>query len=217
MGLRRQGRAPQDVTEALMQKITRLEREVKMLRQAGAMTVQTGDLLNYATPTPFEVILNSRGVHIPATEKSGLVYWHPGDLDHPDGNTPAGWKVVTERRAVLFIKVFGDFKTVIAGDEKFRFLISRDMDGMSLTDCEAYVTTPGANLIQLRKSFTNVDMLSTRITIDSGEYNSMDAAVQPVINEAVAEVAHGDHISIDVDTGGGKGLGVYLTFEFVNA
>lgn len=57
-------------------------------------------------------------------------------------------------------------------------------------------------------------MLSTEITIDSGEVNSMDAATQPVVDEDNDDIAWGDHLAIDVLTvaTGALGLGVVLTF-----
>lgn len=63
--------------------------------------------------------------------------------------------------------------------------------------------------------FTYVDMLSTPITIDANEYDSKDAATQPVINTANDDLATGDVIRIDVDVAGTgtKGLNVSLSFQ----
>lgn len=126
---------------------------------------------------------------------------------------------------VLFIKVFSDTQTVTTGDKKFQFEISEDMDGMSLTLIEMYVTTvssSGKPTLQVAKLPTNgtgaaVDVLSTKIEIDASEFNSRTAATQPVINTANDGVLAGDHYRLDVDVAGtgAKGLGVMLTFEFV--
>ncbi len=118
--------------------------------------------------------------------------------------------------AVLFIKIFADDTTLTAGDGRFIFECSRDMDDRMLTDAEAYVTTDGgATIVQIRNVTQSHDMLSTRITIDSGDLNSKDASAQPVINTSNADVQWGDHIAIDVDTAGAgaMGLGVMLTFS----
>ncbi len=119
--------------------------------------------------------------------------------------------------AVLFIKVFSDTQQVRAGDGKFIFEISEDMDDFIFTSVESYVTTTSSSgdpTIQIRNTTTAQDMLSTSCEIDSGELNSKDASTQPVIDANEEVVMWGDHISIDVDIAGtgAKGLGVILTF-----
>lgn len=126
------------------------------------------------------------------------------------------------------IKVFADdnaldgnvpdsAKIVVVGDGKFIFAIPDDLNLAFLWDCFAYVTTVGASVItiQLRNITQSQDMLSTRITIDGGEFTSY-TGVPHVINTSNAQVLEGDLISIDIDTGGGgtaKGLGVGLEFS----
>lgn len=119
---------------------------------------------------------------------------------------------------VLFIKVFSDTQVVTTGDQKFEFEVSQDMDGMDLTLVESYVTTvssSGKPTVQLRNRTQAVDMLTTKLSVDVSEFNSKDAAVQPVIDTANDDVVWGDHLAIDVDIAGtgAKGLGVMLTFE----
>ncbi len=119
--------------------------------------------------------------------------------------------------AVLFIKVFSDTQQVRAGDGKFIFMVSEDMDFFVLDSIESYVTTTSSSgdpTIQLANSTAAVDMLSTPCEIDSGDLNSKDASTQPVIDVNNDQVEWGDHISIDVDIAGtgAKGLGVILTF-----
>jgi hypothetical protein len=128
------------------------------------------------------------------------------------------------------IKVFADANAldgllpasatnVSVGDGKFIFAIPRDLDGTELVHAEAYVTSTGAlvtvQIRRMRAAVADVDMLSTRITIDAGEYSSLNAISPPVINETNAEVDMADRIAIDVDTAGGKGLGVKLVFAAV--
>lgn len=119
---------------------------------------------------------------------------------------------------VLFIKVFSDFMTVTAGDGKFVFEVSEDMDGMDLIEVESYVSTvstSGKPTVQIRNVTQGVDMLSTKCEIDANEKNSKDAAVTVVIDPSNDDVAWGDHVAIDVDVAGtgAKGLGVMLTFQ----
>ena len=58
------------------------------------------------------------------------------------------------------------------------------------------------------------DMLSTRLTIDQGEYSSIKADTQAVIDPLYKEVLKGN-VTIDVDGigTGVKGLDVALEFE----
>ena len=119
------------------------------------------------------------------------------------------------------IKVHSDeaVNPIVAGDGKFIHLVSRDMDGLDLVDAEAYVTTvaSGTILIQIRNVMTGLDILSTRLQIDSGEKNSKDAATAAVINRTNSQVSWGNHIAIDLDSAGtgSKGLGLVLTFRQV--
>ncbi len=60
------------------------------------------------------------------------------------------------------------------------------------------------------------DMLTTKLTIDSGETDTSTAATAAVIDTANDDVATGDQIRIDVDavsTTAAKGLIVELTFQ----
>ena len=122
------------------------------------------------------------------------------------------------RATHMHIKVISDVQVLETGDGKFIFAISDDMDGMTLVDADAYVTTvssSGLPTIQLRNITQAVDMLSTRITIDVSEFTSYTAAAPPVINVANDDVAVADRIAIDVDVAGtgAKGLGVLLEFR----
>jgi hypothetical protein len=102
---------------------------------------------------------------------------------------------------------------VSVGDGKFVFAIPRDLDGTELVHAEAYITTTGSIVtVQIRNITKAVDMLNPKITIEAGEYSSLDATTQPVVIDAAAEVEMADLIAIDVDTAGGKGLGVKLVF-----
>lgn len=113
------------------------------------------------------------------------------------------------------IKVFRDDIPITTGDGKFIWLIPEDLDGHTLVKVESFVSTSGsgATTVQLRKVGVG-DMLTTKVTVDSGEKNSKDAGAQPEVDEAAADVAWGDHIAFDVDeaASGATGLGVYCYF-----
>jgi len=119
--------------------------------------------------------------------------------------------------AVYEHKVFLDDEDVVTGDDARVWMIPEDLDGSELIKVEAYITTAGggSTTIQIRHSDpceVGADILSTKITIDSGECNSEDSGTQPVISGGTVQLAHGDHLHIDVDSvgAGAKGLGVIV-------
>lgn len=119
------------------------------------------------------------------------------------------------------IKVFADEgfgSDVEAGDGKFIWVIPYDLDGTNLVDADAFVTTvgSGATIIQIRNITQAVDMLTTRITIDAGDFHSFPPGpTQADIDDANNTVVTGDRIAIDVDSAGAgaKGLGIMLRFD----
>ncbi len=119
---------------------------------------------------------------------------------------------------VLEIKVVDDQSEVTVGDGQFAFAISSDLNGWTLLSAHAYVTdasSSGLVTVQVRNVTNgNVDMLSTRVTIDVSEFTSYTAATPSVVNGTNAGVSTGDIIGIDVDVAGtvALGLGVILTF-----
>jgi len=103
---------------------------------------------------------------------------------------------------------------VSTGNGKFVIFIAEDLDGTELVHAAAGVSVAGAVTVQIRNiTQSNLDLLSTRITIDSGEYTSYTAATPPVII-ANQPVATGDRIAVDVDAADGtaEGLAVILRF-----
>lgn len=133
---------------------------------------------------------------------------------------------------VYEIKVFADAgaldgnvpdesSIVAIGDGKFIFAIPHPLDTYYLTLAHAFITTAsssGGLSVMIRNVTDAVDMLSTAITIDVGEFTSYAAATQPVINYATCQVTTGDRIAIDVDAAGtgARGLGVKLAFTPYN-
>jgi hypothetical protein len=124
------------------------------------------------------------------------------------------------------IKVFADpdaldgnvdsAATVVStGDSKFVFAIPQDLHLCELVHAACYVTVAGAVTVQIRNVTQAYDFLSTRITVDTGEFSSYTAATQPVITPDQT-VATGDLIAIDVDAADGtaQGLGVILMYAF---
>lgn len=126
--------------------------------------------------------------------------------------------------AAYEIKVFADenhpaavltpeVAEVVVGDGLFIFAIPRDVAGCYLREAEAFVSVVGGVTVQIRNITQAVDLLSTKITIDGGEFTSYTAAVPSVVNVDVSQVELGDLLAIDVDAAGAaKGLGVILNF-----
>jgi len=104
------------------------------------------------------------------------------------------------------------------GNGQIYFTIGPVLVGMNLIAVHAMNVTAGVTGtmdIQVHNVTTAADMLSTPITIDSGELGSDTADVPAVIDTAEDDVAENDLLRIDVDavhTTAAKGLIVRLTF-----
>lgn len=105
------------------------------------------------------------------------------------------------------------------GDGKGYFHIPSGLDGMNLVSVHAEVFTAGTTGttdIQIHNVDNALDMLSTKLTIDSAETGSDTAATPAVINTSNDHVNTNDVIRIDVDavsTTAAKGLLVTLGFQ----
>lgn len=108
---------------------------------------------------------------------------------------------------------------VATGDGKAYFHVDSRLAGMNLVDVHAEVITAGTTGttdIQIHNATQAADMLSTKLTVDSGETGSDTAAAAAVIDAANDDVAEHDLIRIDVDavsTTAPKGLIVTLGFR----
>jgi hypothetical protein len=107
-----------------------------------------------------------------------------------------------------------------AANNKGVIRIPSRLNGLNLTQVGASCTTAassGTTTIQFRRvraGSGDVNMLSTALTIDSGEIDSSTAAVPAVINTANDDVLTGDQIRFDVTAVGTGTLGVVVTFKF---
>jgi len=104
------------------------------------------------------------------------------------------------------------------GDGKAYITIPEDLNGWDLVGCHARVITAGTTGttdIQIRNVTDSVDMLSTKLTIDSGETGSDTASTPYVIDTSNDDVATNDLLAIDIDavsTTPAKGLIIRLRF-----
>lgn len=108
---------------------------------------------------------------------------------------------------------------VVDGVGNYRFFVPAQLNGYNLVVAHAAVVTAGTTnttTIQIANVTDAVDMLSTKITIDSAEKTSYTAATPPVIDATKDDVATGDELRIDCDaisTTPAKGLIVILGFQ----
>ena len=116
-------------------------------------------------------------------------------------------------------QVFGYTTDVATGDGKYYFHIPAFWDRFYLVEVHARVITAGTTNttdIQIANVTDSVDMLSTKLTIDSAETGSNTAAAPAVIDITKDEVAENDLLRIDVDavsTTAPKGLIITLGFR----
>lgn len=127
---------------------------------------------------------------------------------------------VIKAKTTLQLRMFGVSTDQATGDGKAGFCVPPELDGFNLVSVrkdDDTAGTTGTESTQIRRvrSGTPVDMLSTPITVDSGEQSSATAATPPVINTSNDDVATGDWIYTDQDTvqtTKAKGGVVHMTF-----
>ncbi len=140
----------------------------------------------------------------------------------------AGVLTCTGPTRVVQVEVFGPGVDTATGDGKAYFRIPTPLNGMNLTAVSANVLTAGTTgtiNIDVDRcaaaatgnvcSGTVADMLSTNLTIDTGENSSSNAATPAVIDAANDDVATGQILRINVDavhTTPAQGLIVNLEF-----
>jgi hypothetical protein len=133
--------------------------------------------------------------------------------------TPDGLAGSNYGKRVVGLQVVASGVNVATGDAKAFFRVPSVMNGWNLVDvamCCYTAGTTGTMDVQIRNKTDSVDMLSTKLTIDSGETDTATAATAAVIDATKDDVATGDQICIDVDaiqTTPAQGLYVELIFQ----
>jgi len=135
--------------------------------------------------------------------------------------TPDGFAGSDFGKTVISLLVFSDATDVTTGDGAgdLFWRVPSVLNGYNLVGVAAAVRTAGTTGttdIQIHNVTQAADMLTTKITIDSGETDSATAATAAVIDTGNDDVATGDIIRIDVDavsTTEPLGLLVELTFQ----
>ena len=199
----------------------------------GAASTGTGGLVRATSPTlvtpalgtPSALVLtNASGYPVASDTVSGIVELATTaetttGTDATRAVTPDGLAGSVHGEVVVQMVVF-DFTTDCAtGDGKFYFHVDNKLGGMDLVRGHAEVITAGTTGtmdIQIANVDAGVDMLSTKLTIDSGETGSDTAATAAVINTANDDVQTNEVLRVDVDavqTTKAKGLIVTLVFR----
>ncbi|MCK5617637.1 hypothetical protein KAR91_88045 [Candidatus Pacearchaeota archaeon] len=93
---------------------------------------------------------------------------------------------------------------VAVSDGIYAFCVPAALAGMNIVNCVATVHTAGTTgttdiQIRRRRDTTDVDVLSTKLTIDSGETSSITAATEFVVNAANDDLVEGDLLFVDID------------------
>jgi hypothetical protein len=120
---------------------------------------------------------------------------------------------------MMQFKVFDWATNTATGDGKHYIHIDRKLNESNLVYVHAEVITAGTTNttdIQIANVTQSVDMLSTKLTIDTGETGSDTAAAPAVIDRTKDNVSENDLLRVDVDAVSStpaKGLIITLGFE----
>lgn len=115
------------------------------------------------------------------------------------------------RSASLSVFDLASEEAIATGDTKARLPIPKNMAGWDLTKVEA-VCDSCTTKIEIQINNGTNDMLSTKLSIDSGDTHSKDATTAAVINSSYDTMAEGMILDVDVDSGAGEGLAIMFTF-----
>lgn len=200
MPRRRKSVAPLDSSQVLTDRMDVLEKVLRTMQQAQAASVQVVDTENFNDPV----------------EGMTVVDWPTGRFCYYHDN-----KWICFPAPVHAIKVYADTKLNKVAAGAFRFAVEADLDGWTMIAVSAFNGTKGTSSTVVQISLADkandargIDLLTTPITIVSGNHSSDEGGVQPVIDPNMDPLQTADMIWINVDTvgSGSKGLGVYIMF-----
>lgn len=124
------------------------------------------------------------------------------------------WYCLYSNPPVHALKVFNDRKSNAVGAGAFKFSVEFDLGDHYITNVEAANGTAGAGatVVNISNQTQTSTILSTPLTIASGQYHDNGTAVIDPDNNFVEWK---DRIWVDVESvgAGSKGLHVYITFE----
>lgn len=106
---------------------------------------------------------------------------------------------------------------VTTGSPRVAFRVPSTLNGKKMVACAAHVTTAsssGLPTVMIHSVTNAVDMLTTALTIDATEKDSITAATAAVIDGSHNTVATGDEIAINVTTAGTGAKGLIVEMQF---
>ena len=149
-----------------------------------------------------------------------------GDMIICNSDTVAGneaavgskWDVIISAGLTTYeLKLVNDADNMPVTTNIVILVIPSEKTGMNLINAQASVTTPSNAVVsyQIRNLTDGVDMLTTPITIDIGEYSSYTAVTPSVIDITKDDVFTADRIGISKTVAGTteKGDTIILTFS----
>ena len=140
---------------------------------------------------------------------------HNNDVVTDITNIIAALDAITK---TLVVKTIPDDGILSTGDGKAHFTVPVELNGYDLVTVGAHVytaSTSGLPTFMVHNLTDTVDMLTTAITIDANENDSMNAATPPVIDTTNDDVVTGDALRFDCDLAGTgtRGMEVRLGFR----
>lgn len=125
-----------------------------------------------------------------------------------------------DHKELVYLKVLWHDEAISIGNGQLFFCVPAYLAGQIVDFDISIITASSSGLVTVQMAncgnnpaATGTDILSTRATIDVGEYDSMHAASQPAITNP--NIVSGDFLRIDVDVAGtgAKGLDVFFVIE----
>ena len=181
--------------------------------------VQTGAWTRPADFTTGTAFPGSRVLALLGDVNGGYIYINSNSTSIDLGTTGLTWVIDHTITKTLSFTVFIPTSSVTTGDEKLFYHVGPSLNGKNINYVHARVITAGTTgttdiQITRIRSGTPVDVLSTKLTIDSGETGSDTAATPAVINTSNDDLATNDLLRIDVDAvSTTKPLGLIVSME----
>ncbi len=150
--------------------------------------------------------LHATAASRPAGSTGEIAYYAGQAYVCSSGAVPV-WKRLQEDKSLCLARCASDVDVAV-GDGLHGLVVGSDLAGYEVVGVVATVATAGATgstQVQLRRrrgdtgSGSDVDVLSTRCSIDDGERSSTTAATAAVVDTGCDDLAAGDLLFVDVD------------------
>ena len=116
----------------------------------------------------------------------------------------------------------GPSDTLTTGDGKIVWAVPSDFNGWVIKGVHGHSPTPSTSgaitlMVRRNRAGTDVDVLSTALTLDQDDDDSKDATTAAVINTSNDDLATGDEIWIDVDGAGTGAKGTFANIKIASS